>query len=121
MISLRKIINLTLYLLVFFLFALIVFYIFSNKALILTSDTLSDGIIAFFGAFLAFVFIKFSDWLSAIRKGSANHFNALVKIERFLNRTVSRLERSILLCRTDIVALSSMKMIVWNLPPVPFS
>src|SRR4030043_556785 len=110
MISLRKIINLMLYLLVFFLFAFIAFYIFSNKALILTSETLSDGIIAFFGAFFAFIFAQFSYWLSVIRKGSANHFNALVKIERLINRIVSRLERSILLCREDIVALRSMKM-----------
>jgi len=121
MISSRKLINWTLYVLVFFLFALVVFYIVSNKAFILTPQTLSDGIIAFFGAFFAFIFVKFSDWLSVIRKSNANHFNALVKIERLLNRIVSRLESSILLCRDDINALRSMKMLVWNLPPVPCS
>jgi len=121
MISLKKLINWALYALVLFLFALIAFYIFSNKVLILTPQTLSNGIIAFFGAFFAFAFVKFSDWLSVIRKSNANHFNALVKIERLLNRIVSRLERSILLCRDDINALRSMKMLVWNLPPVPCS
>jgi hypothetical protein len=121
MISLRKLINWTLHVFVFFIFALIAFYIFSNKALILTPETLSDGIIAFFGAFFAFIFIKFSNWLSVIRKDNANHFNALVKIERLLNRIVSRLERSILLCRDDVIALRSRKMLVWNLPPVPCS
>jgi len=121
MISLKKLINWALYALVLFLFALIAFFIFSNKAFILTAQTLSDGIIAFFGAFFAFIFVKFSDWLSVIRKSNASHFNALVKIERLLNRIVSRLERNILLCRDDINALRSMKILVWNLPPVPYS
>lgn len=121
MISLKKLINLAFYALVFFLFALIAFYIFSNKALILTPQTLSNGIIAFFGAFFAFAFVKFSDWLLRIRKSNANHFNALVKIERLLIRMVSRLDRNILLCQDDINALRSMKMLVWNLPPIPFS
>ena len=121
MISLKKLINLAFYALVFFLFALIALYIFSNKALILTPQTLSNGLIAFFGAFFAFAFVKFSDWLSSIRKSNANHFNALVKIERFLNPTVSRLDRNIQLCQDDINALRAGKMLVWNLPPAPFS
>jgi hypothetical protein len=121
MIFLKKLVNLAFYALVFFLFALIALYIFSNKTLILTPKTLSNGLIAFFGAFFAFAFVKLSDWLSSIRKSSANHFNALVKIERFLNRMVSRLDRNILLCQDDIRALRSMKILVWNLPPVPCS
>jgi hypothetical protein len=87
MIYLRKLINWTLYVFVFFLFALAAFYIFLNKIHILTFNSLSNGIIAFFGAFFAFIFMRFSDWLSVIRKGNTNHFNALVKIERLLNRT----------------------------------
>ena len=119
--SLKKPFNIVLCALVIFLFALIVFYIFSNKALILTPQTLSDGIIAFYGAFFAFIFIKFSDWLSSIRKSNTDHFNALVKIERLLNRMVYRLDRNVLLCQDDINALRSLKMLVFNLPPIPFS
>jgi hypothetical protein len=121
MISLKKLINLAFCALLFILFALIAFYVFSNKAFILTPQTLSNGTIAFFGAFFAFTFVKFSDWLSRIRKSNADHFEALVKIERLLNRIVSRLNRNILLCQDDINALRSMKMLVWNLPPIPLS
>jgi hypothetical protein len=121
LILIRNLINWALYVVVFFLFAIVARYISSNQALIMTPAILSDGIIAFFGAFFAFIFLKFADWLSIIRKGNANHFNSLVKIERLLNRTISRLGRSILACRDNIDALSSMKMLVWNLPPVPYN
>jgi hypothetical protein len=125
MISLKKLINLAFYVLVFFLFALIALYIFSNKALILSPKTVSNGIIAFFGAFFGaffvFVFTMLSDRLSRIKRRNENHFTALVLIERLLNRIISRLERNIELCRDDIDALQSKKMLVWNLPPIPLS
>ena len=121
MLSSRRLINGALYGLVFFLFAFLAYSIISNKTVILTSQTLSNGIIAFFGAFFAFLFVKFSDWLSSIRKSNTNHFNALVKIERLLNRIVSRLDKNKLLLQDDISALRSSKMLVFNLHLIPFS
>lgn len=121
MLFLKKFINLLFITLVFFLIAFLFYFVFTKKAIVFTSQTLSDGIIAFFGAFFAFSFIKFSDWLSIIRKSNIDHFNALVIIERFLNRIISRLDRNIALSKDDINALKSMKILVWNLPSVPYN
>jgi hypothetical protein len=117
---LKKFLNLILILLVFISIALPTYIIFSNITLVLKPETLASGIIAFFGAFFAFAFVKFSDWISLIRKRNAGHFKALVLIERLLNQIVSRLDRNISLCKEDIAALRSMKMLIWNLPSVPY-
>jgi len=118
--SIRKIINWTLWALIIIPVVLIAGYVISEKALLVTPQTVADGIVAFFGAFFAFLFIKLSERLSLIKKGNTNHFNALVDIDRLLNRTFSRLDTNILLLQDDINALRSKKLLVWNILPIPF-
>ena len=84
-------------------------------------ETLIIGLTAFFGAFFAFGFDRVSLKITAIRKRYSEHFSALVKIERLLNRIIAQLDQDILLAKEDLDALRSMKIIVWNLPPIPFS
>ncbi len=103
-----------------FVIVLIVFLIFFNVVPNLNEDVIRSGIVAFFGAFFAFIFVKISEWFSIIRKNNENHFNGLVKIERLINRVISRLEKNILIFQDYVEALNSMNMITWSSHPVPF-
>jgi len=121
MATFKKVFNWSLCILVLFVLTVEVSLILSYEAEILDHEIVLIGIAAFFGAFFVFVFDRFSKRLSAFRKGNNEHFNALVKIERLLNRTMAQLDKNAKLGRDDINALNSMKILVWNLPPIPFS
>ena len=83
-------------------------------------DIVQSGIIAFFGAFFAFIFVKIAEWTTIIRKGNINHFNSLMKIERLLNRITDRLEENILVFGKNLDALRSMKLLAWSSHEIPF-
>lgn len=104
-----------------FIVALIAFLISSNVITDLNKNIIVSGIIAFFGAFFAFIFIKISEWFSLIRKGNVNHFNSIVKIERLLNKVISCLEENILTFQDNLEALRSMKLLTWSYNAIPFS
>lgn len=87
----------------------------------LETNIVQNGIGAFFGAFFVFLFLRISDWISRVRKGNTNHFNSLVKIERLLNRTISRLEKNILSMEGYIEALHSMKILIWKPISIQFN
>src|SRR4030067_3771418 len=82
MITLMELVRPVIWVSVFFGIIVVARNVIFNKALIFAPKTLSDGIISFFGAFFAFLFIRFSAWLSENNRNYGNHFNALVKIER---------------------------------------
>lgn len=103
-----------------FIIVLIAFLISFNVVPNLNEDVMRSGIVAFFGAFFAFIFVKIAEWFSIIRKSNENHFNSLVKIERLLNRIISRFEKNILIFQDYVEPLRSMKMITWSSHPVPF-
>lgn len=117
---LNKVLKLLFWGVFIFIIALIVFLIFFNVVPNLDKDVIRSGIAAFFGAFFAFIFVKISEWFLIIRKSNENHFNSLVKIERLINRAISRLEKNILIFQDYVEALKSMKMITWSSHPVPF-
>jgi hypothetical protein len=117
----RKLISFFLHVLVVFLIAAAGYFIVLNKIGIMSRETLIIGVTAFFGAFFAFGFARLSERLAAAKKRNSVHFSALVKIERLLNRTIAQLDKDTLLAKDDMDALSSGKILVWNLPPIPFS
>ncbi|MBA7496252.1 hypothetical protein ES702_06851 [subsurface metagenome] len=84
-------------------------------------EILIYAFVAFFGAFFAFIFVKISEWILIIRKGNVNHFNSLVKIERLLDKIISRLEENILTFQNNLKALKSMKLLAWSSHAIPFS
>ena len=86
----------------------------------LNRDIVQTGIIAFFGAFFAFIFVKFGEWIRDVRKGNVNHFNSLVKIERLLNRIIDRFEENIQVFGKNLDALKSMKLLAWSSHKIPF-
>jgi len=86
----------------------------------LNRDIVQTGIIAFFGAFFAFIFVKIAEWITIVRKGNVNHFKSLMKIERLLNRICDRLEVNIQVFGEHLDALKSKKLLVWSSHEIPF-
>lgn len=86
----------------------------------LNKGVIQTGIIAFFGAFFAFIFVKIGEWIAIIRKGNVNHFNSLTKIERLLNRIVYRLGKNIFGFEGNLGALKSMRLLTWGSYEIPF-
>jgi hypothetical protein len=103
--------------------------VFSLIAIIISFDVLAglrrdivlNGSIAFFGAFCAFIFLMVADRIREVKKGNASHFNSLVKIERLLNRIISRLEENNLVFEKNLEALKSMKLLAWSSHEIPFN
>jgi len=83
-------------------------------------DIVQTGIIAFFGAFFAFIFVKIAEWITIVRKGNKNHFYSLMKIERLLNRISDRLEVNIQVFGEHLDALKSKKLLIWSSHEIPF-
>jgi len=69
-------------------FFLIVTLVVSNKVFAGGGFINSEVISAFFGAFFAFLFIKFGDAMSKLYERRAKHYNALVKLEFDLNKVI---------------------------------
>lgn len=86
----------------------------------LNRDIVQTGIIAFFGAFFAFIFVKFGEWTTIVKKRNKNHFTSLMKIERLLNRISDRLEVNIQVFGEKLDALKSMKFLIWGSHDIPF-
>ena len=118
--ELRKFLGFFFRVLVVFLSAVASYFVVQNQATIVSFKTLVIGATAFFGAFFAFGFDRLSNMLTVAKKRRSEHFNSLVKIERLLNRILSQLDKNIQLAKDDTEALRSMKLLVWNLPPIPF-
>lgn len=109
------------------LWALLIFFVVSISLIFslkivpgLSGDIVQTGIIAFFGAFLAFIFVKFGEWIRDVKKRNKNHFNALMKIERLLNRICDRLEVNIQVFGEHLDALKSKKLLIWSSHEIPF-
>jgi len=103
-----------------FFITLIAIIIFFDVIQSLKREIIQGGIIAFFGAFFAFIFVKIAEWITIVRRGNVNHFNSLVKIERLLNRIVYRLEKNILGFEGNLGALKSMRLLTWGSYEIPF-
>jgi len=105
----------------FIFFVVSISLIFSLKIVPgLNKGIIQTGIIAFFGAFFAFIFVKIAEWITIVRKGNKNHFNSLMKIERLLNRIINRLEKNILGFEENLDALKSMRLLTWGSYEIPF-
>ena len=112
----------------YLLWALLIFFVVSISLIFslkivpgLNRDIVQTGIVAFFGAFFAFIFVKFGEWIRDVKKGNINHFISLMKIERLLNRISDRLEVNILVFGENLDALKSMKLLAWSSHEIPFN
>jgi len=95
--------------------------VFSNVMPNLNSALIQNGIVAFFGAFFAFMFVMIAKRVSLQRKGNVNHHNSLVRIERYLNKIITRLEQSKVFLSNNLDALKEKMIVSWTSPEIPFN
>jgi len=97
-------------------------FLFSSKIIPgLNKNIVQSGIVAFFGAFFAFIFVKIAESITNIRRANINHFNSLVKIERLLNKIITRLEENILVFQRHKKVLELMGLLSWSSHDIPIN
>ena len=110
-------------LLIVFLFIFGVFLIaqFSSKKLnsFVTTQTITNAIVAFFGAFFAFSFVKLGEIVNRKRKRNVEHINAVIKFQHIFNKSINSLQQSKTFLDNSVKALEAKKILTLSFFELP--
>lgn len=82
-------------------------------------DFIAPGVGALAGAFFAFIFLKFAEFLSRIHQRKVKHYNSIVLLEIQLNEIIGRLSDNISAASDFIKIITSGKIYFGKLMLIP--